>query len=139
MKATRQRDTAAELALRKLLHHRGFRYRVDYPPIPGVRRRADVVFRRARIAVFVDGCFWHGCPDHSTWPQANASWWREKILANKRRDADTDRRLDDAGWQVMRVGEHESPAEAAERVARAVTAALSDDLGDATEDQAASE
>src|SRR5438105_2581206 len=90
MKQTGQRDTPPELALRRVLHANGFRYRVDYAPISGLRRRADIVFSAARVAVFVDGCFWHGCPDHGTWPKTNGNWWREKIQANKRRDADTD-------------------------------------------------
>jgi DNA mismatch endonuclease (patch repair protein) len=120
MRSTRRRDTPSELALRSLLHRRGLRYRVDHPPIPGSRRRADLVFSRARVAVFVDGCFWHGCPDHASWPTANAEWWREKILANRRRDEDTDRTLADAGWHVIRVWEHESPTEAADRIQQAV-------------------
>jgi DNA mismatch endonuclease (patch repair protein) len=120
MQSTRRRDTASELALRSLLHRRGLRYRVDYPPIPGSRRRADLVFSRARVAVFVDGCFWHGCPDHASWPKANAGWWREKIVANQRRDEDTDRTLTEAGWHVIRVWEHESPTDAADRIQKAV-------------------
>jgi DNA mismatch endonuclease (patch repair protein) len=116
----RQRDTAAELALRSELHRRGLRYRVNVAPLPGVRRRADVVFPRARVAVFVDGCFWHGCPEHVTWPTSNAAWWREKIEGNVRRDRDTDRRLEEAGWRVVRVWEHEPPGAGADAVERAV-------------------
>jgi DNA mismatch endonuclease (patch repair protein) len=108
MKSQRQRDTAAEKALRSLLHRRGLRFRVHYR-LPGLRRQADIAFPRARIAVFVDGCFWHGCPDHGTWPKENAVWWREKIEANQRRDADTDARLMEKGWSVIRVWEHERP------------------------------
>jgi DNA mismatch endonuclease (patch repair protein) len=89
-------------------------------PIKGVRRRADVVFTRSRVAVFVDGCFWHACPIHATWPKANADWWRAKLKANVERDRDTDRRLGDAGWSVVRVWEHESAADAADRVEDAV-------------------
>lgn len=122
MQSTRRRDTASELALRSLLHRRGLRYRVDYPVIPGSRRRADLVFSRARVAVFIDGCFWHGCPEHASWPKANAEWWREKILTNRRRDEDTDKTLADAGWHVIRVWEHEPPAEAADRIQKAVAA-----------------
>lgn len=124
MQATRRRDTPGELALRRELHRRALRYRVDYPPLKGLRRRADIVFTRARVAVFCDGCWWHGCPEHRTWPKANAEWWREKIDANQRRDRDTDARLAAAGWVVVRVWEHESPDEAAERVAEAVRARL---------------
>ena len=120
MRATGQRDTAPELALRSALHCRGLRYRVDVAPVVGLRRRADLVFGRARVAVFVDGCFWHGCPVHATWPRANAAWWRAKIEATRRRDADTNRRLADAGWTVVRVWEHEETDSAVERVVAAL-------------------
>jgi DNA mismatch endonuclease (patch repair protein) len=116
MQATRRRDTPAELALRRELHARGFRYRVDYPPLENIRRRADIVFTRAKVAVFVDGCFWHGCPEHGTWPKQNADWWREKIEANRRRDTDTDERLTVNGWLSIRVWAHEKPVDAAERI-----------------------
>ena len=112
----RARDTAPELALRRLLHARGLRYRVDVAPLPGLRRRADVVFTRARLAVFVDGCFWHRCPEHSTSPRSNADWWREKLDRNVRRDRDTDRALREAGWKVLRVWEHETAEVAADQV-----------------------
>ena len=119
MQRQRRRDTAAEVAIRSRLHARGFRFRVDHP-FPGFRRRADIAFPRERVAVMVDGCFWHGCPEHGTWPKENAAWWREKIEANQRRDRDTDQRLADAGWLVVRVWEHERPEAAAEVVAAAV-------------------
>ena len=109
----RTRDTAPELALRRLLHARGLRYRVDMAPLPGLRRRADIVFTRARLAVFVDGCFWHRCPQHGTSPKSNTDWWRDKLDRNVRRDRDTDRALAEAGWQVLRVWEHEPPETAA--------------------------
>jgi DNA mismatch endonuclease (patch repair protein) len=115
MKSQRQRDTAAETALRSLLHRRGLRFRVHYA-LPSLRRQADIAFPRLRIAVFVDGCFWHGCPEHGTWPKENADWWRAKIEGNRRRDADTDERLAAAGWLSVRVWAHEKPAHAAERV-----------------------
>lgn len=115
------RDTAPELALRRLLHARGLRYRVDVPPLPGLRRRADVVFTRARLAVFVDGCFWHRCPEHGTSPKNNAEWWRDKLDRNVQRDRDTDRTLTDAGWQVLRFWEHEPPGLVADRVQEAWT------------------
>jgi len=118
-RAQKERDTAPELALRRLLHARGLRYRVDTAPLPGVRRRADVVFTRARVAVFVDGCFWHSCPLHATSPKANAVWWRTKLDTTVRRDRDTDTALSEAGWLVVRVWEHEPPTEAADRVAAA--------------------
>lgn len=120
MQATAQRDTPAELRIRWLLHACGLRYSVDAKPLPASRRRADVVFRRAKVAVFVDGCFWHGCPSHVTWPRANANFWREKIAANRRRDEDTNRRLKAAGWLVIRAWEHDLPDEAAAAIARAV-------------------
>jgi DNA mismatch endonuclease (patch repair protein) len=121
MKSQRQRDTAAETALRSLLHRRGFRFRVQYA-LPTLRRRADIAFPPIRVAVFVDGCFWHGCPEHGTWPKQNADWWRAKIEGNRRRDADTDARLAAAGWLSVRVWGHEEPARAAERVAGIVRA-----------------
>lgn len=124
MRATPRRDTPAEIALRSELHHRGLRYRIDYPPLPELRRRADIVFTRQKVAVFCDGCYWHGCPEHGTWPKANAEWWRRKIEANRVRDRDTDRRLTAAGWTVIRVWEHEDPAVAANTVAKAVRAKL---------------
>lgn len=120
MQSTPQRDTPAELRIRKLLHAMGLRYLVDAKPLEDSPRRADVVFRRARVAVFVDGCFWHGCPTHGTWPKANEQFWRAKILANIERDADTNGRLRDRGWLVIRVWEHEDPSAAATRIARRV-------------------
>ncbi len=116
MQTLRQRDTAPELALRRELHKRGLRYRVDAPPVPGLRRRADLLFTRAKVAVFVDGCFWHVCPIHSTEPKANAPFWSEKLAANVARDRDTDRRLTEAGWAVVRVWEHELPGAAADHL-----------------------
>jgi len=120
MAATGQKDTPAELAIRRRLYALGLRYRVDYPVIGRPRRRGDIVFPRLKIAVFVDGCFWHGCPEHGTWPKSNADFWRDKIETNRRRDRDTDERLAAAGWKVIRVWEHEDPDEAAERIALAV-------------------
>ena len=120
MQATRQRDTAAELRLRVELRRLGLRYRLHRAVVPEVRRRPDVVFGRARIAVFVDGCFWHGCPYHGTMAKRNRTFWQAKIRTNKQRDADTNRRLKEAGWRVVRVWEHESPKAAARRIARAV-------------------
>lgn len=113
MRATRKRDTAPEVALRKLLHAQGLRYRVDVQPEPFLRRRADIVFRRHKLAVFVDGCFWHRCPLHGTSPKSNSNWWRDKLDANVVRDRSTDRLLSEAGWTVLRFWEHEDPAVAA--------------------------
>ncbi len=117
MRNTKQRDTPAELVLRSALHRRGLRFYVDRAPIAGSRRRADVVFPRARVAIYVDGCFWHGCPIHATSPKANADWWRDKLERNRQRDRDTDRRLTDADWTVVRVWEHEDSDDAAARIA----------------------
>jgi DNA mismatch endonuclease (patch repair protein) len=119
MQVTRQRDTTCELALRSAAHRLGLRFRVDWP-LPNTRRRADLAFVSARVAVFVDGCFWHGCPSHGTWPKANAEWWRAKIEGNVRRDRDTDARLSAAGWRVLRFWEHEDMPRAARTLERAV-------------------
>jgi len=120
MAATRQRDTPAELALRRILHARGFRYRVDRQVLKGRRRRADIVFPTERVAVFVDGCFWHGCPEHGTLPKANRDWWTEKLRANRARDRDTNEELEAAGWAVVRAWEHEEAASVADRVQNVV-------------------
>ncbi len=119
MKTQRRRDTLPERALRSELWARGLRYRVDIG-ITGRRRRVDIAFPRSRVAVFVDGCFWHRCPEHGTVPKANRAWWIDKLEANVRRDRDTDIELDTAGWLVVRVWEHEMPSAAAERVEAAV-------------------
>jgi DNA mismatch endonuclease (patch repair protein) len=124
MARTGQRDTKPEFELRRILHSRGLRYRVDRPVLPEVRRRADLVFARTRVVVFVDGCFWHGCPEHATWPKRNAEFWREKIETNRLRDRDTDKRLAAAGWRVERVWEHEDIAVAADRIEQLVRDAL---------------
>ena len=116
MRANRRRDTAPELALRRALHALGYRYRVDYPPLANVRRRADIVFTRQRVAVFVDGCFWHCCPEHGTLPKSNADYWTPKLARNIERDRETDTALAEAGWRVMRVWEHESAQDATLRI-----------------------
>lgn len=132
MQAQRARDTGPELALRRELHRRGLRYFVHRRPLDSVRREADVVFVRARVVVFVDGCFWHACPEHGTSPKKNAEWWRAKLERNRERDADTDVRLRDAGWVVVRVWEHESVNDAADRVERFVRQHVADNEIDAT-------
>jgi DNA mismatch endonuclease (patch repair protein) len=99
------------------------RFFVDRAPLSGVRRRADVVFPRRKIAVYVDGCFWHRCPQHATDPKNNAQWWASKLTANVVRDRDTDARLAAQGWQIVRIWEHEAPATAADRVQALVDAA----------------
>ena len=121
MQANRSRDTAPELAVRRLLHANGLRYRVAVAPLAGLRRRADIVFTRQRVAVFIDGCFWHGCPEHgrSTFNH-NVDYWPAKIQTNKMRDADTNQKLLAAGWQVLRFWEHQAPEAVADVIARAV-------------------
>ena len=119
MQRQRGTGTAPEVALRKELWRRGLRYRVD-TPLDGRRRRVDIVFTRQRVAVFVDGCFWHLCPEHGTMPRNNAEWWREKLEANRRRDEDSTARLEAAGWLVVRIWEHEAVHEAADRVEEAL-------------------
>lgn len=119
MARVRTRDTAAEVAVRRELHRRGRRYFVQRQLI-GTRHRADIVFPKPRIVVFVDGCFWHSCPDHATKPKTNAEWWTEKLERNVARDRETDRLLREAGWTVVRIWEHESAASAADRVEAAL-------------------
>lgn len=129
MQRQRRRDTKAEVAVRKELHRLGLRYRVERRILPAVRRTADIVFARSKVVVFVDGCFWHSCPMHATRPAANADWWTEKLAANVTRDRDTDRRLTEAGWLVVRLWEHEEPAAAAQMVARVVAARRTRPMG----------
>ncbi len=115
-----RRDTTPELALRRLLHARGMRYRVNLP-VPGLLRRTiDVAFTRSKIAVFVDGCYWHGCPDHGRLPNSNREWWTEKLSRNRTRDLQTAQHLKGLGWEVMRFWEHQDPKELADMVDRAV-------------------
>lgn len=117
MSVAKRKDTAPEVALRKELYLRGLRYRIGYP-VPGQRRRTiDVAFVGAKLAVFVDGCFWHGCPEHGTKPRSNSEWWRQKLAANAARDADTTAVLDALGWRVIRIWEHVPAEEAADLVA----------------------
>lgn len=116
MQSNKGRDTKPELALRRAVHALGLRYRVSKRPVPGFNRTADLVFTRARIAVFLDGCFWHGCPEHHTKAATNAEYWADKVEQNRRRDAETNRRLEEEGWRVIRIWAHEDPGEAAERV-----------------------
>lgn len=132
MKRTRRRDTAAELRVRSAVHRRGLRYRVDQPVLPGDRRRADLVFRRHRVAVFIDGCFWHSCPLHGTQPKRNGEWWLEKLAGNVERDRDTDARLGRAGWTVVRVWEHEDAEVVADRISAALIGVYATPAGSST-------
>ena len=116
MRANKARDTGPERRIRSLLHKAGLRYRVNARPLPALRRTADVLFLSARVAVFVDGCYWHGCPEHYRPARVNDQFWRTKIDGNRARDRETDQLLASAGWTVIRIWEHEDPAEAAEIV-----------------------
>jgi DNA mismatch endonuclease (patch repair protein) len=120
MIGNRSRDTGPELALRSALHALGLRFRVDARPVAAIPRRADVVLRGDRIAVFLDGCFWHGCPDHFRPPATNADYWSAKIAGNRARDASTGALLEAAGWVVVRVWEHEPTPAAVRRVVASI-------------------
>lgn len=115
MAKVRTRDTGPEMAIRRELHRRGRRFFVQRQ-VDGTRRRADIIFPKAQLAIFVDGCFWHSCPDHATHPKRNAEWWAAKLATNVARDRETDRVLGEGGWTVVRVWEHESPAAAVDRI-----------------------
>jgi DNA mismatch endonuclease (patch repair protein) len=119
MKSTRQRDTHCEVMLRSAIHRLGLRFRVHWH-IPGTRRRADVAFPSTKVIVYVDGCFWHMCPQHATLPKANERWWRDKLMRNVERDRDTDAMLEARGWLVLRFWEHEDMIQAATTVAATV-------------------
>ena len=120
MQGNRSRDTTPELSVRRILHAEGFRYRVAYRPVPTLRRTADIVFTKQRVAVFIDGCYWHACPEHGTVARSNADYWSAKLKRNVDRDADTTARLEKAGWTVLRFWEHEDPTAVANRVVSAV-------------------
>lgn len=125
MRANRGKDTGPELALRRELHRRGARYRVNHRLDfgPGRRVRPDVVFTAARIAVFIDGCFWHGCREHRSLPSSNVEFWREKIEATRQRDRRNDELLVSEGWRVVRLWEHVPSADGADVVLSAVALA----------------
>lgn len=119
--AQARESTKPEIALRKELHRRGLRYRVQYRVAGLPRRRVDIAFTRARLVVFVDGCFWHACPEHCVLPRANREWWEWKFAANRARDADTDDRLRALGWRVLRIWEHEGSCVGADQVELALS------------------
>lgn len=125
MRRQRQAHTEPELAVRRELFRRGLRYRVNYS-FSGTRVKADIVFPSVRIAVFIDGCFWHSCPIHATEPTRNREWWRRKLAANVARDAKANDLLRTAGWEVLRFWEHEDPAFVAAEVAQRVAAKRND-------------
>ncbi|MDX3669153.1 very short patch repair endonuclease [Streptomyces europaeiscabiei] len=120
MQAIRSRDTTPERLIRQLVHAQGLRYRVAARPLPGLRRTADMVFRPAKVAVFIDGCYWHGCPEHYVPPKTNPGYWSDKVARNMARDRDTDQRLAEADWTVLRFWEHEAPSECAAQIAAEV-------------------
>ena len=121
MAKVRQKGTEAEIALRRELYRRGLRYRIDFEVLQKPRRVSDIAFPRLKIAIFVDGCFWHGCPKHASWPtKQNAEFWKQKIEANALRDTDTNERLRSIGWTVSRFWEHESPIKAADTIVRLI-------------------
>jgi len=122
MQSNRGRDTKPELAVRSLVHAQGLRYYVSKRPLPNVGRTADLVFGPSKVAVFSDGCYWHGCPTHGQRPKTNAEFWNTKLDGNIRRDRETDRILIEAGWAVLRFWEHESPADCAARISEVVIA-----------------
>ena len=126
MQGNRSRDTKPEMAVRSAVHRRGIRFRVSARPQPELARTADLVLRKTRIAVFVDGCFWHGCPDHHTQPATNSRYWADKIARNVERDSETTAYLQQTGWTVLRFWEHEDPEAVADQVQQAVQAALLD-------------
>ena len=120
MRAQGRRDTKPELSIRRALHALGYRYRVDHQPDPELRCRGDIVFTRRRVVVFVDGCFWHGCPDHATAPKNNVEWWAEKFEANVARDRRNDAALFELGWTVVRVWEHLQTEDAVAQILEAL-------------------
>lgn len=120
MQANRSRDTSPELAVRRRLHADGLRFRVAVRPEPSLRRTADIVFTKQRVAVFIDGCYWHACPEHRTIARSNASYWADKLARNVARDADTTKKLQASGWSVLRYWEHEDPDTVAASVAAVV-------------------
>jgi DNA mismatch endonuclease (patch repair protein) len=120
MKAAKPRDTAPEKALRSALFTKGLRFRLDKKPVEDLNRKADILFISAKVAVFVDGCYWHGCPIHGTQSKANADFWAQKIKRNQERDLDTTNQLEKMGWYVIRVWEHEDPEIASQRICRIV-------------------
>ncbi|MEU3434500.1 very short patch repair endonuclease [Streptomyces sp. NPDC006863] len=129
MQAIRSRDTKPERLIRRLVHANGLRYRVAARPLPDLRRTADMVFRPAKVAVFIDGCYWHGCPEHYVSPKTNPGYWSEKVARNVASDRDTDERLSAAGWLVLRFWEHQSSDACALSIISAVRERRDDLLG----------
>ena len=122
MQRQRRKDTEPELALRGELHRAGLRYRIGLPVVGSPRRTIDIAFTRAHVAVYIDGCFWHGCPLHGTIPRSNSAWWENKLEANRARDASVNEQLHELGWTVLRFWEHEAPDAVVEQVYSVVRA-----------------
>jgi DNA mismatch endonuclease (patch repair protein) len=120
MQRNKARDTGPELAIRSAVHRRGLRYRVCARPLPDLRRTADLLFTSARVAVFIDGCFWHGCPEHHVLARSNRDYWAKKISQNRLRDSDTHRRLVSAGWIPLRIWTHAEPEQAADIIVETI-------------------
>ncbi|MGK2881968.1 MAG: very short patch repair endonuclease [Mycobacterium sp.] len=128
MQGNRGRDTRPEIAVRRLVHAQGLRYRVSARREPDLRRTADLLFTRARVAVFIDGCYWHGCPQHFTMPATNRDYWSTKIERNKERDRHTSAVLAERGWLVLRFWEHEQPETVANSIEQTVREQHTKDL-----------
>lgn len=124
MLGNKARDTRPELAVRKLVHGMGLRYRVDYRPTLQLRVRGDLVFPRRRVIVFIDGCYWHGCSLHYTLPKSNTEYWSSKVVANRERDARTTEALTELGWTVLRFWTHQDPVQIAEEIRKSVVPGL---------------
>jgi DNA mismatch endonuclease (patch repair protein) len=125
MQGNRSTDTLPEVRLRSALHRSGLRFFKHQRPQPALSCRADIVFPRRRLAVFVDGCFWHGCPEHGTRPRTNADWWEAKLTRNRLRDDRNGAELALAGWRVLRIWEHEEVDDAVARVREALAEGVS--------------
>jgi DNA mismatch endonuclease (patch repair protein) len=121
MRANKKRDTGPELAVRRLLHARGYRYRVNFRiKTNAVTVRPDIVFPKRMLAVFIDGCFWHSCPEHGNRPNVNQDYWSAKLDRNRERDQLVTKALEESGWQVLRIWEHVAPSIAYDSIARAL-------------------
>src|SRR6266508_5791998 len=121
MRGNRRAGTTPETRVRSLLHARGYRFRKDHRlDVPGARVRPDIVFTRRRLAVFIDGCFWHCCPEHGTSPRANTHYWGPKLERNVARDQRVDQALRAAGWTVLRIWEHVASSQAAAQIIAAL-------------------
>ena len=116
MQSNGPRDTSLEVAVRSALHQAGYRFRKHVRPIPEFRCEPDIVFTSRRVVVFLDGCYWHSCPEHATFPKTNESWWRAKLARNVERDRGNDRALIAHGWTVVRVWEHEPVPDAVDKI-----------------------